>query len=435
MLRVVVCLILILLLSSVVWALPDSEVQKLVQSDPDFARVEKILLDTWKELPSDLKRKIRKSQLEWIETERDKEANELMGIGLTYAQAYTLSTAMRNNIVAETLPPKLKARAVFIDLEALARQYAPAAQEEMKRRRQSVETEIGHQKSAPDEQAQVQALQADTENKVREAQQRQLLADQQAEQKRLAEVLLADKEKAEQALAASFFLAPLEVVTEETAYQLTVAFARDPVKTREKLTDVSEEKLSMLLQQVQALSRRTEAEDTSLKFDREQAASSPAFVDETPLEALLADLAGSRIYGLALVGRLGAQVVGDGQESVALHLFHPLEGTETLAVSLEPSVVDHRAGGETVRIFCRGNYERDCSVMKIEEYQADVSDLNKGGHRAWDYRAEPVWLVSAGAIILGLVALLWVRRRAKAGPRPTKTPDEPPRDSTKEADA
>jgi len=45
------------------WALPDSEVQKLIKADQTFAYVEKTLLDTWAAAPKDFKRKYRSGQL------------------------------------------------------------------------------------------------------------------------------------------------------------------------------------------------------------------------------------------------------------------------------------------------------------------------------------------------------------------------------------
>ncbi|MDR1871660.1 MAG: hypothetical protein LBS60_06990 [Deltaproteobacteria bacterium] len=102
-------------------ALPDSEVQRLKAQDPLFAWVEDTIVDTWRRFPSQTKREVRQNQIDWVQTDRDLEAQYLMDKGLPYADAYIFCTAARNNQLVDILPPNHKKNYVHIDLELLVK--------------------------------------------------------------------------------------------------------------------------------------------------------------------------------------------------------------------------------------------------------------------------------------------------------------------------
>ncbi len=77
------------------FALPDSEVQTLVKSNPVFAESEKLLLETWKQLPAEIKQAQKASQMEWIKVSRDQNAKILMHEGMSFAEAHTITNYQR----------------------------------------------------------------------------------------------------------------------------------------------------------------------------------------------------------------------------------------------------------------------------------------------------------------------------------------------------
>lgn len=120
---IVIVVGVIFALAKTTFALPDSEIQKMVKADPHFAYVEKTLLDNWKKIPKEYKKHIRTYQLDWISTFRDKEAAELMAMGLSKSQAYAVSTAARNNLLRESMPREIQRKMIFINLDDLAQRY------------------------------------------------------------------------------------------------------------------------------------------------------------------------------------------------------------------------------------------------------------------------------------------------------------------------
>lgn len=92
-----ICLMMIFFHAATAEALPDSEVQKMVKQDKDFAAVEKLINDTWNGLPTDVKNRLRPDQLEWIKNTRDKQAEKLIKEGTPRIKAYTVITMHRAN--------------------------------------------------------------------------------------------------------------------------------------------------------------------------------------------------------------------------------------------------------------------------------------------------------------------------------------------------
>ena len=84
-------------------ALPDAEVQKLVKTSPEFAAAEKELLDTWKNLPAELKAAIKDYHIEWIKVERDIDAADLMKAGYSYEEAYTIVTRKQTELLQQVV--------------------------------------------------------------------------------------------------------------------------------------------------------------------------------------------------------------------------------------------------------------------------------------------------------------------------------------------
>ena len=104
---------------ALLWALPDEQVQQMVRTDPLFAFVEKALLNNWKATPKQYKNMYRPSYLEWIKTNRDKRAANLMREGLSFNEAYTVETALFNNTLRGVLPPAVQRRLYYIDMPEL----------------------------------------------------------------------------------------------------------------------------------------------------------------------------------------------------------------------------------------------------------------------------------------------------------------------------
>ena len=78
-------------------ALPHSEVKKLMKISPDFAAAEREILEVWGKIPPKIRKKLQKSQIQWIRYDRDKEAASYMKRGYSMAQAYTVVTFNKTN--------------------------------------------------------------------------------------------------------------------------------------------------------------------------------------------------------------------------------------------------------------------------------------------------------------------------------------------------
>jgi hypothetical protein len=78
-------------------ALPDAVINSFKESDIDFANAEKRINQVWKELPSDIRNKVKSEQIEWIKTNRDIEANNLIKQGYEVISAYTKVTNDRSD--------------------------------------------------------------------------------------------------------------------------------------------------------------------------------------------------------------------------------------------------------------------------------------------------------------------------------------------------
>ena len=74
------------------WALPDSEVQRLKVSSPEFRAAEEEILSVWSSLSPETRKRLQASQLAWIKRYRDEEALRLIAQGYSYAIAYTIVT-------------------------------------------------------------------------------------------------------------------------------------------------------------------------------------------------------------------------------------------------------------------------------------------------------------------------------------------------------
>jgi S1-C subfamily serine protease len=109
-----------------IWALPDDQVQKIVRTDPVFAYVEHTLLDNWSMLPKQYKNMYRQSYLDWIKFIRDRNALRIMQEGITFNEAYTIETALFNNLLRDALPRSIQRRLYYIDMEQLYQLMAKA---------------------------------------------------------------------------------------------------------------------------------------------------------------------------------------------------------------------------------------------------------------------------------------------------------------------
>ena len=102
-------LFLITILATSVFALSDAEYKKMMKN-PEFARADKRLNQTWKKVSKSLKGsaldRLKQNQREWINTGRDASAEEFMG-DYSRVEAYTIATNLR----ADELPTLAKSLA------------------------------------------------------------------------------------------------------------------------------------------------------------------------------------------------------------------------------------------------------------------------------------------------------------------------------------
>ena len=102
-------LFLVTILATSVFALSDAEYKKMMKN-PEFARADKRLNQTWKKVSKSLKGsaldRLKQNQREWINTGRDASAEEFMG-DYSRVEAYIIATNLR----ADELPTLAKSLA------------------------------------------------------------------------------------------------------------------------------------------------------------------------------------------------------------------------------------------------------------------------------------------------------------------------------------
>lgn len=102
--RIFIALILLIALSSSAFALSDAEYRRLKRTSSDFRRADNELTEVWKDLKESLSSKVfaelQKNQREWIRKGRDDAARKYIREGYSRAEAYTMATNDR----AEILP-------------------------------------------------------------------------------------------------------------------------------------------------------------------------------------------------------------------------------------------------------------------------------------------------------------------------------------------
>jgi len=93
-------LFLVTILATSVFALSDAEYKKMMKN-PEFARADKRLNQTWKKVSKSLKGsaldRLKQNQREWINEGRDYVANGFIEEGYSLVEAYTIATNMRSD--------------------------------------------------------------------------------------------------------------------------------------------------------------------------------------------------------------------------------------------------------------------------------------------------------------------------------------------------
>jgi hypothetical protein len=105
--------------STSVFAIDDTEVQKIKSFDLLFTYVENTIVLNWRNYPKQLKSEIYEFQYNWVKYYRDDEAKFLIELGWTPVDAYIICTAMRNNQLVSLLPPKEQNNYIVIDIKEL----------------------------------------------------------------------------------------------------------------------------------------------------------------------------------------------------------------------------------------------------------------------------------------------------------------------------
>lgn len=350
-------------------ALPDEEVQKLVKSNPDFARAETTLLDNWKLLPKATRSKIREQQLKWIATERDKEAAAFMSQGFSFVQAYTLCTAARNNMLVNLMPANQRKKAVTFNVEATAAAYSKQrsasgqaqnqadrlkkqSQEDHDRERRIRQEEFERQERIRlEDEAREERIRQ--EDEARAAKIKQEDEDRKARIKREEELRL-EKAQTARIRADKFLNSPVDPTDPEFVLQAASAYALNAPGTMAIIKTLSPEELralSIVFRNYQYNARMKENED-----------------EIRPLAALINDLAGTQSYGASVSGRFGASVPDvEDENGRKLFLFYPDKLDEVLAVNIGRDAVDYRSPGwdGPVTIHCQENDLHDCTVLKV----------------------------------------------------------------------
>lgn len=105
--KIFVVLALVLAFVGTAFALSDAEYLSLKKSNADFARADKRLTQVYGKLKDALSKKdfadLKDEQLDWIKSERDDEAEELIHKGYSRAEAYTMVTNDRADYLEELL--------------------------------------------------------------------------------------------------------------------------------------------------------------------------------------------------------------------------------------------------------------------------------------------------------------------------------------------
>ena len=105
--RFVSVIVLVMLTAGSAFALSDEEYLALKKNNAEFARADRRLTQVWKELKADSSKSVfaelQKDQREWIESGRDEEAEDLMQEGCSRAEAYTIATHHRADVLPDIL--------------------------------------------------------------------------------------------------------------------------------------------------------------------------------------------------------------------------------------------------------------------------------------------------------------------------------------------
>ena len=103
--RIFIALVLVLAVSASAFALSDAEYRRLKRTSSDFRRADNELTQVWKELKESLSSKVfaelQKNQREWIREGRDDAARKYIREGYSRAEAYTMATNDRAELLPE----------------------------------------------------------------------------------------------------------------------------------------------------------------------------------------------------------------------------------------------------------------------------------------------------------------------------------------------
>ncbi|MDR0550121.1 MAG: hypothetical protein LBI10_12045 [Deltaproteobacteria bacterium] len=102
-------------------ALDDAIVQRMKAEDELFAYVENTIVTNWQTYPPNYKSRLKTDQIKWVNYKRDIEAEYYMLKGLSFNDAYTYVTAVRNNEMIRILPGHVQDKYVIIDLDLLTK--------------------------------------------------------------------------------------------------------------------------------------------------------------------------------------------------------------------------------------------------------------------------------------------------------------------------
>ena len=103
--RIFIALTLLIALSTSAFALSDAEYRKLKRTSSDFRRADNELTAVWNELKESLSAKVfaelQKNQRDWIRKGRDDAARKYIREGYSRAEAYTMATNDRAELLPE----------------------------------------------------------------------------------------------------------------------------------------------------------------------------------------------------------------------------------------------------------------------------------------------------------------------------------------------
>lgn len=103
--RIFAVISFVLITAGSAFALSDSEYLRMRRNNVAFARADKILSNVWtnlkRSLPKNVFAQLQKEQREWIASGRDEEAEEYIEQGYSRAEAYTMATKDRAELLPE----------------------------------------------------------------------------------------------------------------------------------------------------------------------------------------------------------------------------------------------------------------------------------------------------------------------------------------------